>query len=129
MKRRITGLHAKHSLVYSRNLVDPRTLTEEMRNELPPSRQPLVRLNPVNGRGSMFVGSHASHLVGWPLDEMRALLKELNEFVTQPRFVYSHLWCAGDLIAWDNRGATISAAQSKYPARKEKIPGCRAFFV
>jgi alpha-ketoglutarate-dependent 2,4-dichlorophenoxyacetate dioxygenase len=103
LKHRIAGLYAEHSLVHSRSLVDPRALTEEMRNELPPSRQPLTRINPVNGKRSVFVGSHASHIVGWPLEEGRALLKELNDFVTQPRFVYSHAWRAGDLIVWDNR--------------------------
>ncbi|HTK00396.1 MAG TPA: TauD/TfdA family dioxygenase [Bordetella sp.] len=103
LKRKISGLYAEHSLVHSRSLVDPRALTEEMRNELPPSQQPLTRINPVNGKRSVFVGSHASHIVGWPLEEGRALLKELNDFVTQPRFVYSHAWRAGDLIVWDNR--------------------------
>lgn len=103
LKRKIAGLHAEHSLAHSRSLVDSRALTEEMRNELPPSVQPLVRINPVNGKRSVFVGAHASHIVDWPLEEGRALLKELNDFVTQPRFVYSHAWRAGDLIIWDNR--------------------------
>jgi alpha-ketoglutarate-dependent 2,4-dichlorophenoxyacetate dioxygenase len=103
LKRTIAGLHAEHSLVHSRSLVDPRALTEEMRNELPPARQPLTRINPVNGKRAVFVGSHASHILGWPLEEGRALLKELNDFVTQPRFVYSHAWRAGDLVIWDNR--------------------------
>jgi alpha-ketoglutarate-dependent 2,4-dichlorophenoxyacetate dioxygenase len=103
MKKKIEGLRAEHSLIHSRSLVDPRALTEEMRDELPPSPQPLTRTNLTNGRKSIFVGSHASHIVGWPLDEGRALLKELNEFTTQPRFVYSHAWRAGDLIVWDNR--------------------------
>jgi alpha-ketoglutarate-dependent 2,4-dichlorophenoxyacetate dioxygenase len=103
LKRKIVGLFAEHSLVHSRSLVDPRALTEEMRNELPPAQQPLTRINPVNGKRSVFVGSHASHILGWPVEEGRALLKELNDFVTQPRFVYSHPWRAGDLIIWDNR--------------------------
>jgi alpha-ketoglutarate-dependent 2,4-dichlorophenoxyacetate dioxygenase len=103
LKRKIVGLFAEHNLAYSRSLVDPRALTEEMRNELPPAQQPLTRINPVNGKRSVFVGSHASHILGWPLEEGRALLKELNDFVTQPRFVYSHPWRAGDLIIWDNR--------------------------
>lgn len=118
MKRKIAGLHAEHSLVHSRSLVDPRALTEEMRNELPPSKQPLIRINPSNGRKSVFVGSHASHILDSPLDEGRALLKQLNEFVTQPRFVYSHPWRAGDLIVWDNRCVLHRATE--YDAVKYK---------
>ena len=32
-----------------------------------------------------------------------ALIRELTEHATQPRFVYSHTWTAGDLVVWDNR--------------------------
>jgi len=118
MRQKIAGLYAEHSLVHSRSLVDPRALTEEMRNELPPATQPLTRINPVNGKRSVFVGSHASHILGWPLEEGRALLKELNAFVTQPRFVYSHAWRTGDLIIWDNRCVLHRA--TAYDAQKYK---------
>ena len=69
----------------------------------PPVRHPLVRTNPVNGRKSLFLGAHASHIEGMPLEEGRALLKELLAHVGQPQFVYSHRWTAGDLVVWDNR--------------------------
>jgi alpha-ketoglutarate-dependent taurine dioxygenase len=38
-----------------------------------------------------------------PEETGRALALELNNFATQPRFVYSHEWRAGDLVFWDNR--------------------------
>jgi alpha-ketoglutarate-dependent 2,4-dichlorophenoxyacetate dioxygenase len=103
MKRRIEGLVAEHSLVYSRSLVDPTVLTEEEKAEVPPVRQALVRVNPVNGRKSLYLGAHASHIVGWPVDEGRALLKELTEFTTQPKFCHAHKWRQGDIVIWDNR--------------------------
>ena len=37
------------------------------------------------------------------MEEGRALLKELLEFATQPRFVYGHVWKRNDLVMWDNR--------------------------
>jgi alpha-ketoglutarate-dependent taurine dioxygenase len=37
------------------------------------------------------------------LDEGNALIAELRDFATQPRFVYEHRWSVGDLIVWDNR--------------------------
>ena len=102
-KRRLDGLVALHSLQHSRSLVDPDVLTQDQRDEVPPVPQTLVRVNPVNGRKALYVGAHASQIVGWPQDEGSAFLRELTEFATQPRFVYRHAWRAGDLLVWDNR--------------------------
>lgn len=49
------------------------------------------------------MGTHASHLVGRPIAEGRALLSELLELATGPAFVYGHRWRAQDLVVWDNR--------------------------
>jgi alpha-ketoglutarate-dependent 2,4-dichlorophenoxyacetate dioxygenase len=38
-----------------------------------------------------------------PIEEGQALLRELIEFATQPRFVYRHAWRLGELVIWDNR--------------------------
>ena len=103
MKRRIEGLVAEHDLEYSLGLVDPDILTAERKAEWPPVRQAVVRTNPVNGLRSLFIGTHASHIGGWPVEEGRALLRELLEFATQPRFRYRHEWRVGDLVVWDNR--------------------------
>ena len=102
-KRKIDGLVAEHSFAYSRSLIDPNVLSGEEKAEAPPVRQALVRTNPVNGCKAIYIGAHASHIVGWPVDEGRALLKELTEFATQPQFCYSHRWREGDLVIWDNR--------------------------
>lgn len=40
---------------------------------------------------------------GMQVEGGRALLAELLAHATQPRFVYSHRWQAGDLVMWDNR--------------------------
>ncbi|MBI3517057.1 MAG: TauD/TfdA family dioxygenase [Proteobacteria bacterium] len=103
MKRRIEGLVAEHSLGYSRGLIGPDVLTETQKQEVPAVRQVVVRTNPVNGRKAIYAGAHASHIVGLPIEEGRALLRELNDFITQPRFCYSHRWRQGDLVIWDNR--------------------------
>ena len=66
-------------------------------------RHPLVRTNPTNGRRSLFLGAHASHIEGLPIDEGRALLATLLDHVTQPQFCYRHEWTEGDLVIWDNR--------------------------
>lgn len=102
-RRRIDGLVAEHSFAYSRGLIDPTVLSDEEKAEAPPVRQALVRTNPVNGRKSLYIGAHASHIVGWPDEEGRALLKELTGFATQKRFCHAHKWRERDLVVWDNR--------------------------
>lgn len=103
MRRAIVGLQAEHSLAHSRSLVDPRALTDEMRRESGSGTHLLTRINPVTGRKSVFLGAHASHIIGWPIEKGRALIRELNEFITQPKYVYSHAWRVGDMVLWDNR--------------------------
>ena len=102
MKARLEGLVAEHSLVHSRALYGYRDFNEEEKSKFPPVLQAVVRHHPVTGRKSLYLGSHASHIVGWDVEEGRALLNELLEFATQPRFVYSHSWTVGDLVWWDN---------------------------
>jgi alpha-ketoglutarate-dependent 2,4-dichlorophenoxyacetate dioxygenase len=103
IKQKLEGLVAEHSLVYSRETVSTESLTSEMKAELPGAWQTMVRENPVTHRKAIYAGAHASHVIGWPREEGRALIKWLNEFATQPQFVYSHAWRAGDLVIWDNR--------------------------
>jgi alpha-ketoglutarate-dependent 2,4-dichlorophenoxyacetate dioxygenase len=117
-KRRIEDLVAEHSLAYSRSLVDPNVLTEAQKAEVPPVRQRLVRVNPINGRKALYVGAHASHIVGWPFAEGRALLDELTAHATQPAYCLAHRWREGDIIIWDNRAVLHRA--TAYDAVKYK---------
>ena len=102
-KRRLEGKVAVHSFAYSRGLVDNGLLPSEHVAQVPPVRQALVRVNPVNGRKAFYVGSHACEIVGLPTDEARVLLYQLREDATRPELVYRHRWQAGDLVMWDNR--------------------------
>jgi alpha-ketoglutarate-dependent 2,4-dichlorophenoxyacetate dioxygenase len=103
MKEKLEGLVAEHSIWHSRGQRGGYVPTEAERAARPPARHPLVRRHPGSGRKALFIASHASHIVGWPLDEGRALLDELLAFATQERFVYRHQWRLGDLVIWDNR--------------------------
>jgi alpha-ketoglutarate-dependent 2,4-dichlorophenoxyacetate dioxygenase len=103
LRRRVEGLACVHDFTWSRDQVRPGILTDKERAEVPPVEHPLVRANPVNGRRTLFIGAHASHIVGMSIEDGRALLRELTAFVTQPRFCYRHEWREHDLIIWDNR--------------------------
>jgi taurine dioxygenase len=64
---------------------------------------PLVRTHPETGRKSLYLGNHATHIVGVSQTESDALLAELLEHATRPEFAYVHRWLPGDLVVWDNR--------------------------
>lgn len=102
MKSRIAGLTAEHSIWYSRKLGGMPDVADEVRSTRPPARHPLVQVNPRTGRKSLYLASHASHIVCWPEDEGRALLDELTAHATRAEFVYRHVWKAGDMVMWDN---------------------------
>ena len=103
MKSRLDGLIAEHSIWHSRATLGGYVPTEEERKARPPALHRVVRRHPGSGRNALFIASHASHIIGMPVDEGRALLRELIEFSTQPQFVYRHKWRLGDLVIWDNR--------------------------
>jgi alpha-ketoglutarate-dependent 2,4-dichlorophenoxyacetate dioxygenase len=92
-----------HSQIYSRALLGFEEWTEEERARNQPVPQRLVRRHPGSGRYSLFLSAHAGEIVGWPVPEARAFLRDLNEHATQRQFVYSHKWRVGDLVIWDNR--------------------------
>jgi len=120
VKQKLEGLLAEHSLVYSRGTVSTGALTPEMRAELPGAWQTMIRVNPVNGRKAIYVGAHASHVIGWPHEEGRAFIRWLNEFATQSRFCYSHAWRQGDLVIWDNR-AVLHRATAYDTVRHKRL--------
>ena len=102
-KRQLDGLVVEHSIFRSRSQIGFADFNDEIFKELPPVVQALVRHHRYSGRTSLYLASHASHVIGWPLAEGRALIEELIAFATQPQFVYQHRWTVGDLLMWDNR--------------------------
>ena len=103
MRQKIEQLVVEHSIWYSRALAGMTDVSEEEKATRPPARHRLVHAHPGSGRKVLYLASHASHVVGMPVEEGRALLAELIGFATRPRFVYRHKWRVGDLLVWDNQ--------------------------
>lgn len=99
----VENLVCLHSLIYSREAIGFTDLTPEEIAAFRPVRQRLVRTHPVTGRKSLFLSSHAGEIEGWTVPEARMFLRDLTEFATEKRFVYSHEWRPFDLVMWDNR--------------------------
>ena len=77
--------------------------TEEERAALPSRLRRMVKTNSNTGRKSLYITTHVESIVGLPVEEGLALVRELTEYTTQPQFVYQHRWNSGDLIMYDNR--------------------------
>lgn len=119
-KRRIQGLKVVHSVAYSMSQAGLPTPPGYRPDELNSTDKVhnLVWTHE-NGRKSLVIGCHASHVVGMDLQEGRALIKELIDWTTQPRFVYRHHWDVGDLLIWDNTGVLHRA--EPYPLESGRV--------
>jgi len=101
-KDRIEGQVAEHSIWHSRAAAGMTDVSDEEKATRPAARHPLVSLHAGSGRKVLYLASHASHIVGMPLDEGRQLIRELIKLATRPQFIYRHKWRVGDLVVWDN---------------------------
>jgi alpha-ketoglutarate-dependent 2,4-dichlorophenoxyacetate dioxygenase len=108
-KIRLEGLRAHHSIAYSRQTLGFE-FSESEQEALKGAIHPLIRTIPRSKRRSLYVASHASRIIDWPVPEGRLLLRDLIEHATRPEFVYRHQWRVGDLVIWDNR-ATMHRAR------------------
>jgi alpha-ketoglutarate-dependent 2,4-dichlorophenoxyacetate dioxygenase len=102
-KAEIEDLICEHSLLYSRGTLGFTELTDAERATFKPVRQSLVRVHPVTGRKSLYLSSHIGGIIGWPVPEARAFIRDLTEHATQSQFVYKHIWKRYDMLMWDNR--------------------------
>jgi alpha-ketoglutarate-dependent 2,4-dichlorophenoxyacetate dioxygenase len=129
MKAKIDGLTCEHSIFHSRGQLGHTEYTDAERAALPPVRHPLVRIHPLSRRKTLYMGSHASHIVGWPMPDGRLLLRDLMEHATQREFVYRHEWRIGDLVMWDNRctlhARTDFSDQERRLLRRHVVEGDR----
>ena len=108
-REKLEGLQAHHSIAHSRQTLGFEFSRKE-EEKLKGAIHPLVRINPRTRRRSLYLASHASRIVDWPVPEGRLLLRDLIEHATQVGFVYRHVWRVGDLVIWDNR-ATMHRAR------------------
>ena len=122
-KAEIDGLYAHHSIAHSR-----RTLgfefSQDEEDRLKGAIHPLVRTIPGSGRKSLYIASHASRIVDWPVPDGRLLLLDLRDHATQPQFRYRHSWRVGDLVIWDNRATMhrgVPFEDTKYPRELRRV--------
>jgi alpha-ketoglutarate-dependent taurine dioxygenase len=118
-KCRITGMRVVHSWAASRRRAGAPPPSEIEMAERPPVDHALVRIHPETGAKTLYIGNHASHILGMPEAEGDALLLDLLEHATQPQFIYTHHWRDGDLVMWDNR-CLLHRALANYEMAKHR---------
>ena len=105
VKAEMAGRRARYSRIDLHEAYYPLMgpMTEEQKRARPDVYHPLARKHPFSGRTAIYIGRWACDIEGLPLDEGRELVKYLQEFVQQPRFIFRQVWQPGDAILWDNR--------------------------
>ena len=126
-------LVCEHSQLFSRAQIGFGDFTEEERRAFAPVQQRLIRRHPSSGRKSLYLASHAGTILGWPVPEARAFLRDLIEHATQRKFVYAHAWRQFDLVIWDNqatmhRSRPFDAAQAR-DMHRTTVAGLRSTMV
>ena len=103
LRAEAAGRSAEHYVHHSRATLGFTPSPEDIAGAIPPVAWPLIRSHAGSGRKLLYIGAHATHVVGLSLPEGKVLLSDLLEHATQRQFVYRHEWRPGDLVMWDNR--------------------------
>lgn len=104
-REHIADLSAYHSIRYSQAQIghtDPGYAGYGFDVEEPPLRS-LVKIHPVTGRPSLFIGRHAYGIPDLQPDDSEKLLRDLLDFACQPPRTHRREWKPGDMAIWDNR--------------------------
>jgi alpha-ketoglutarate-dependent 2,4-dichlorophenoxyacetate dioxygenase len=103
LRERLENSFAWHDYAHSRNQIAPDLASAEERAALPPQCWRMVWKNPVNGRGAVYLASHAYAVEGMEPAAGKKLIDEMMALSTAPGTSYLHQWRKGDVVMWDNR--------------------------
>lgn len=66
-----------------------------------------------------MLGPSMACIVGMSRDESEKLRLELEDWCTQPQYVYKHKWSVGDLLIWFNSATMHHAVE--YTGRERRL--------
>ena len=92
-----------HAYTYNRIYPERPPMTEKEIAAVPPVKHPMVCIHPQSKQKSVYMSLETTRTVG-NLDETATieLLKKIENFCTQKKYLYVHKWKKGDIIMWDN---------------------------
>ena len=103
LREKIENSFAWHDYAHSRGQIAPDLATPVERAALPPQCWRMVWKNPKNGRGAIYLASHAYAVEGMDPATGKKLIDQLMDTATAPGTSYLHSWKTGDVVMWDNR--------------------------
>ncbi|CAN5502010.1 TauD/TfdA family dioxygenase [soil metagenome] len=110
MRERILPLRSPHVYESSKSPRKMKAISAAELAEIPTTSQPIVIRHPDNGRAALYLNTgRMEGIEGMPDDEAHALIKQLFEHATQPKYEYRHKWREGDMVIWDNRSVMHQA--------------------
>jgi alpha-ketoglutarate-dependent 2,4-dichlorophenoxyacetate dioxygenase len=118
-RNKLQNSFAWHDYAHSRKQIAPDLASPEERAALPPQCWRMAWTNPVNGRGAIYLASHAYAVEGMEAAAGQKLIDELMEAATAPGTSYLHQWRGGDVVMWDNR-ATMHRGRP-WPAHEPRV--------
>jgi len=119
MKDKVETITVEHDLYRALQLNGVIFEDEGMRKNFPRTPHPLVRVS-ASGRKALYMGWHGVGIVGQTEEESLPFLRELYDFATQDKYIYSHKWRPGDMVIWDNRCSMHSATPfERYRYRRD----------
>lgn len=117
-KSRIDPLKVLHVYLSSRSPRRKAVLSQEEKDRIPETWQPLVSRHPESGRKGLYLNTaHMERIEGMPDEEAFKLIGELMAHATQPRYEYRHKWRRGDMVIWDNR-SVLHQANGDYDEKR-----------
>jgi alpha-ketoglutarate-dependent 2,4-dichlorophenoxyacetate dioxygenase len=119
LRNKLQNSFAWHDYAHSRSQIAPGLASPEERAALPPQCWRMAWTNPVNGRGAIYLASHAYAVEGMEASAGKTLIDELMEAATQAGTSYLHQWREGDVVMWDNR-ATMHRGRP-WPAHEPRL--------
>ncbi len=125
MKEFLADKVGVNSLWWSRKQAGADIAEEEI-DARPKARHPLVHTHKGSGRKALFIAAHTMDIEGMDPEEGRSLIKQLIEHCTQPQYIFSVKWNAGDLVIWDNlctmhRGGEFDYEHEKRDMRRTTV--------
>ncbi|HET7848662.1 MAG TPA: TauD/TfdA family dioxygenase [Pseudolabrys sp.] len=119
LQGRVENSFVWHDYNHSRSQIAEGLATPEERAALPPVCWRMVWKNPANGRGAIYLASHAYAVEGMEPTAGKQLIEELMQAATAPGASYVHKWKSGDVVMWDNR-ATMHRGRP-WPAHEARL--------
>jgi alpha-ketoglutarate-dependent 2,4-dichlorophenoxyacetate dioxygenase len=119
LREKLENSFAWHDYAHSRSQITADLASPEGRAALPPQCWRMVWKNPTNGRGAIYLASHAYAVEGMEPAAGKKLIDELMAAATAPGASYLHQWRSGDVVMWDNR-ATMHRGRP-WPAHEARL--------